>query len=249
MVVATLLHPSRETATTIIASEPRLVAAHASPPTRSARAPPPPPHSPGSRCTASPPRPGTRTSPSPSTATSTTRSARDDLQPRPRPVACESVRLRGTAETHTRVALLTQGRWANGFALVAPSDRDDDLAADVSGFEPADRIRHCASEYDCSTHGATCPAAASSARRSRPEQCSLFSTDTRRCATNGESTATLSWRPMAGLYLLSLSPPTMTSVPFGVRALRRLTQTSFRRRRGPRRICARRRRSSPGCSR
>ena len=28
MVVATLLHPSRETATTIIASEPRLVAAH-----------------------------------------------------------------------------------------------------------------------------------------------------------------------------------------------------------------------------
>jgi hypothetical protein len=29
MVVATLLHPSRETATTIVASEPRLVAAHA----------------------------------------------------------------------------------------------------------------------------------------------------------------------------------------------------------------------------
>ena len=28
MVVATLLHPSRETATTIVASEPRLVAAH-----------------------------------------------------------------------------------------------------------------------------------------------------------------------------------------------------------------------------
>jgi hypothetical protein len=28
LVVATLLHPSRETATTIIASEPRLVAAH-----------------------------------------------------------------------------------------------------------------------------------------------------------------------------------------------------------------------------
>ena len=28
MVVATLLHPSRQTATTIVASEPRLVAAH-----------------------------------------------------------------------------------------------------------------------------------------------------------------------------------------------------------------------------
>jgi hypothetical protein len=28
MVVATLLHPSRETATTIVATEPRLVAAH-----------------------------------------------------------------------------------------------------------------------------------------------------------------------------------------------------------------------------
>jgi hypothetical protein len=29
MVIATLLHPSEETATTIVASEPRLVAAHA----------------------------------------------------------------------------------------------------------------------------------------------------------------------------------------------------------------------------